>query len=158
MSGSSARWLIKRNCSASPRQLAWVFCSLVAVSFVIGAAFASRGLWLVLPFVGLEVGAMVLAFVLTARHATDAESIELVAGELRVQRWWAQRHSEWRLPLGWVRIEVEEIGRELGAQVRVEAVCGARRLELGRLLTTDRRRLLARELNAALAQARGGVA
>lgn len=157
MSGSSARWLIKRNCSVSPQQLAWVFCSLGAVSFVIGVAFASHGLWLVLPFVGLELGALVLAFVMTARHATDAESIELVDGELRVQRWQAQRSSEWRWPLAWVRIEVEETGREWGARVRVEAACGARRLELGSLLTTDRRRLLARELKAALAQARGGM-
>jgi uncharacterized membrane protein len=61
------------------------------------------------------------------------------------------------MPLAWVRIEVEETGRELGARVRVEAACGARRLELGRLLTTDRRRLLARELKAALAQARGAM-
>jgi uncharacterized membrane protein len=34
-------WLIKRNCSASPTQLAAVFGSLVAVSLVFGAAFAA---------------------------------------------------------------------------------------------------------------------
>jgi uncharacterized membrane protein len=39
-----ARWTIKRNCSATPRQLAWVFASLVAVSFVFGAGFAAFGL------------------------------------------------------------------------------------------------------------------
>jgi uncharacterized membrane protein len=48
-------WMIKRNCSASPQQLAMVFASLVAVSFAFGVAFAAQGLWLVLPLVGIEM-------------------------------------------------------------------------------------------------------
>jgi uncharacterized membrane protein len=155
---ASARWLIKRNCSASPGQLAWVFCSLVGLSFVVGVAFASRGLWMILPFVGLEVAAMALAYFMTARHAADLERIEIGDGALRVERREAQRCSAWSFPLAWVRIEVEETGRELGARVRVHAACGANRLELGRLLVTERRRVLARELKTALAQARAGVA
>jgi len=65
----SQTWLVKRNCSASPRQLALVFGSLVAVSFAFGAGFAAQGLWMVLPFVGLELVAVAAAFICYGRSA-----------------------------------------------------------------------------------------
>ena len=68
-------WLIKRNCSAGPRQLAMVFGSLVAVSFAFGLGFAAFGLWMVLPFVGLELIAVGAAFFCYGRHAADFERI-----------------------------------------------------------------------------------
>ena len=61
-------WLIKRNCSASPRQLAGVLVSVVVISFAFGVAFATQGLWMVLPFVGLEVLAVAAAFIFYGRQ------------------------------------------------------------------------------------------
>jgi len=48
-------WLIKRNCSAGPGQLAVVFGLLVAVSFAFRIGFAAFGLWMALPFVGIAI-------------------------------------------------------------------------------------------------------
>src|SRR5437868_14875252 len=48
-------WLMKRNCSLSPRQVGWFYLSIVCLSFAIALFFAWRGSWLVLPFAGLDL-------------------------------------------------------------------------------------------------------
>lgn len=75
-------WLIKRNCSAGPAQLAVVFGSLVAVSFAFGVGFAIFGLWMVLPFVGIELIAVGAAFLCYGWHAADFERIEIAPGAI----------------------------------------------------------------------------
>jgi len=149
----STAWLIKRNCSASPGQLAAVFASLVAVSFVFGVGFASQGLWMVLPFVGLELLAVAAAFVCYGRHAADYERIQLRDGQLVVERHEGSRRSQFAFGLPWVRVEVSERGADFGRRVRVELVSARQRVEVGRYLMDGRRSALAAELRGALARA-----
>lgn len=146
-------WLIKRNCSASPRQLAGVFGSLVALSFAFGAAFAAMGLWMVLPFVGLELVAVAVAFLCYGRHAADAERIELSGDRLTVERIEAERRRRWEFDRHRVRVEVEERGTGLGAMVRVRVASRGEQVEVGRHLLDDRRAEFARELRTALRDA-----
>lgn len=150
-------WVIKRNCSASPSQLAAVFGSLVAVSFAFGVAFAALGLWMVLPFVGLELAAVAAAFLCYGRHAADVERIELVADKLTVERIEAEQHRRWEFDPVRVRLEVEEQGRGLGATVRVRLASHGEQVEVGRYLLDARRAQLARELRAGLRGARAGL-
>lgn len=143
-------WLIKRNCSASPTQLAAVFGSLVAVSLAFGVVFAALGLWMVLPFVGLELVAVAAAFLCHARHAADAERIELADDRLTVERVEADRSRRWEFDPRRVRVEVEERGRGLGARVRVRLASRGERIEIGSHLLDEKRAALARELRTAL--------
>lgn len=144
-------WIIKRNCSASPRLLALVFASLVALSFMVGLAFAALGFWVVLPFVGLELLAVAVAFVAVGRHATDFERIEVGERQIEVERNEAARSTVLRLARPWARVELEGNGQAgWRATVRVYLAAGGERIEVGRLLTHDRRVELARELKVAL--------
>jgi uncharacterized membrane protein len=143
-------WVIKRNCSASPAQLAWVFGSIVAVSFAFGAAFAAQGLWLVLPFVGLETLAVAAAFICYGRRAADYERIEIGGGEIAVEQVEASRRTVRRLPSPWARVEVQRRGR--AGSVTVWLAAGAERIEVGRHLLDARRVQLAEELKGALAR------
>jgi uncharacterized membrane protein len=153
-----ATWLIKRNCSASPRLLAGVFASLVAVSFAFGATFAAEGLWMVLPFVGLEIVAVAAAFLCYGRHAADFERIELNDGVLTVERQEGGRSLEFKFDAPWVRVELEERGAGLGKRVRLALACKGQRIEIGRYLVDDRRSTLGREIRGALgAPARRGA-
>ena len=52
----------------SPAGLAKVFAALAAVVLAIGAGFAAAGAWLVLPFAGLEVLALIAAYLAYARR------------------------------------------------------------------------------------------
>ena len=150
MSDPAFRWTLKRNCSASPRQLACVFGSIVAVSFAFGAAFALHGQWLILPFVGLELLAVAAAFLCYGRHAADYERIELQDGELRGERQDGARVERERLALPWARVEIDEAGRGWMQRVRLYVVAPGARVEVGRHLPDQRRRGLARELGQAL--------
>jgi uncharacterized membrane protein len=133
--------------------LAVVFASLVAVSFTFGVAFATQGLWLVLPFVGLEIVAVAAAFLAYGRHAADFERIELRDDRLIVERHEGSRRSEYVFDLPWVRVDMEERSVDPGACVRVELVAARQRVEIGRYLVDVRRAALGREIRAALGSA-----
>ena len=53
----------------SPAGLATALGTLAALTLAIGAGFAMAGAWLVLPFAGLEVLMLVVAFFVCARRA-----------------------------------------------------------------------------------------
>ena len=59
---------LKRNCSISPAGLLCVYAALGSVSLAIGIGFAIQGAWLILPFAGLEVVALAVAFFVYARR------------------------------------------------------------------------------------------
>ena len=115
----------------SPQALLGVFAALAAVVLVIGGAFAAAGAWLVLPFAGLEVLALGVAFLLHARHAADYERIELEPGRVAIEVTEGARTT--RYELRGARVSMEhgrivlraakeemEIGRYLGAEARAE--------------------------------------
>ncbi|MGE5338052.1 MAG: DUF2244 domain-containing protein [Gemmatimonadota bacterium] len=145
----ATRWIIKRNCSASPRQLAAVFVSIVALSFVFGAAFAAHGLWMVLPFVGVELIALAVAFICYGMRAANFEVIELDAGRLRIEQFHGSRHSTWQLAAPRARIETKA---DAGApdRARLFVVTAHERIEIGTDLLGERRQRLGLELKQAL--------
>lgn len=135
--GSSQEFslLLKRNCSISPKGMILVFAVLSLVTLGIATGFALAGAWLVLPFAGLEVAALVTAFLLTARHAADYERIEFASERLRVEVAEGRRLQRHELKRGALRVrhaperarillrgsggDEIEIGRHLDAQARV---------------------------------------
>jgi uncharacterized membrane protein len=133
---------LKRNCSISPSGLAKVFAALSLVVLAIGAGFAAAGAWLVLPFAGLEVLLLGVAFTLYARHAADYERLELDAGRLRVEVADGARVA--RYELNGAKVSMEE-GRVMVRDARGQ-------LEVGRHLGAEARAELAAELKKKLIQ------
>ena len=68
VSGQNIDWMLKRNCSVTPAQLAWMYGALCVVSLAIGGFFWSLGAWFVLGFAGIELLAVGIAL-LVARCA-----------------------------------------------------------------------------------------
>ena len=153
----SNTWLIKRNCSAGPRQLALVFGSLVAVSFAFGVGFAAFGLYLVLPFVGIELLAVGAAFVCYGWHAADFERITIAPDLLLVEHVEGSQSSHWRFDPRVARVQVESSGHRWGQRVHVYLLAAGSKLELGRYLLDQRRSELANEISVSLMRARTGV-
>jgi len=125
--------ILKRNCSLSPAGLAGVFVALAAGVLAIGVAFAVAGAWLVLPFAGLEIAALIAAYLAYARRAADYERIELAAGRLTVEVTEAQKISRYEMEVRRARVCLEEdevvlhgageelqLGRHLDAARRAE--------------------------------------
>ena len=57
-------WLMKRNCSVSPRQFVLFYASLACFSLAIAALLMWRGVWLVMPFTGIELLVVGVALIL----------------------------------------------------------------------------------------------
>jgi len=143
--GRQQEWLLKRNCSIAPSQLAVLFGSLACVSLGIAAAFAFRGAWLVLPFACIEVLALGAAFVVYARHATDYERIVLREDCLLVETCQAARTKRDECSPHGARVEYSGTRREL-----IGLVVAGRRFEVGRLIPESERPRLARQLRRQL--------
>jgi uncharacterized membrane protein len=78
------RWQLARNCSIAPSQLGAIYASLCVIALGISMGFWWQGATLVAPFAALELTALAVAFLVYARHATDAEHIVLDATQLHV--------------------------------------------------------------------------
>ena len=75
----------RRNNSLSSTGRLLVFAFIFVVSVGIAAAFAYFGAWLILPFAGLEMLVLYLAFRYIERHAADCELIEIDGDRLALR-------------------------------------------------------------------------
>lgn len=137
-------WALCRNCSVTPAQLAWVFTGLGALSLAVAAFFWFQGAVLVLPFAALELLALGVAFLATARHATDGERISLHGGRLVVEVESAGRIHRSEFVADRVRVQ------PVRGHALVEVAGDGRSVRLGRFIRADLRPVLARELRRAL--------
>ncbi|MFC5462836.1 DUF2244 domain-containing protein [Massilia niabensis] len=123
-------WVLKRNCSLTPRQSGAVYALLCAASFSIALVFLLQGIWIVLAFALVEMLAVGLALLHYARHALDVERIALFDSCLVVERIDAGRRQEIRLdPLRLrvhapvpraqklIRLESRDVSVEVGSYV-----------------------------------------
>lgn len=138
-------WLMKRNCSLSPRQVGWFYLSIVCISFAIALLIAWWGYWLVLPFAGLDLIGLGIALLVYARHAVDYERVSLVGGKLVVETASAGKVSRQEFNPHWVRVESGESSRAL-----VTLRSGGRAVRVGKFLVPSARRKFAQELATAL--------
>ncbi len=144
--GSGFSLLLKRNCSISPSGLMWVYGSIAVVTMGIAAGFAALGAWVILPFAGIEILALGIAFTLNGRHAGDYEHIELGEGSVKVE----VRESDFvryhEFNTAWASVRVAGKGHSM----RVFLAESGRSLEIGRHLPTQGRLDLAGELTRRL--------
>jgi uncharacterized membrane protein len=148
VSGQSIHWFLKRNCSVTPSQLGWLYASLCVVSIGIGAAFWLIGARLVMPFTGLELAAVGVAFILYARHATDGEKIALQGGRLVVELENGGHYERTEFLPHQVRVEPQDSDRSL-----IEVSGQGRSVRVGRYVRPELRAALAREIRMALRSA-----
>jgi uncharacterized membrane protein len=137
----SVQWLLKRNCSATPRQVMGFYASLSLVSAIIGAFFWAQGATLVVPFASLEIIAVGLALLVYTRHAADSERISLRPGRLTVERTLGRHVERAEFAPAWVRVEPEHDERSL-----IELSGQGQRIAIGRFVRPELRRQLADEL------------
>jgi len=134
-------WLLRRNCSLSPRQCGVAFGAVGVVSGGIATVFATQGAWLVLPFAGIEILALAIAFVVYARHTGDFERIVLGPDRLLVEVVDGRRKARFEANPAWVRVEM---GQSAYARIRISE--RGETVEVGRLLAFEERVEFARDL------------
>jgi uncharacterized membrane protein len=143
----AACWVMRRNCSLSPRQLAGVYLSLCLLSGAIGLGFWWAGATVVIWFAGVEMLALAAALLVHARHATDREVVAIEDGRVRVELRDGSRVERASLDAAFACVRLDSGLVELAA--RGEAV------RVGRHLRPHRNARLAREIQMALRGHRG---
>src|SRR6202035_5716223 len=78
--------VLKPHRSLPPRGFAVLMLVLAGASFVISLVFVLNGAWPVMPFFGLDVALVFLAFRLSYRQARQTEALKLTEDSLTVDR------------------------------------------------------------------------
>lgn len=142
---TALQWLLRRNCSITPAQLALVYLSLCIVSVLIGGFFFMQGAPVVLAFAGLELLLVGVALTLFARHAGDRETLTLVGRSLHVEQRVGSHVERTDFAADWLHVE------PAGGQGSLVQLSGkGQRVRVGRFLRPELRGAFARELRHAL--------
>ena len=133
----------KPNCALTANQKKKVVLLLTVIPCIIAIGFAVIGLWLILPFMGLEIAALGFAFYYVNNHESDYESISIAGDSLVVERGGRQGVSQYELNPYWVKV----VRRELpNGELRLSLLSHGKQIEVGRYLTRKQREALADQL------------
>lgn len=138
-------WLLKRNCSLSPRQVGKAYGMMCAFVLAIALAFALQGIWFVFAFAVTEIVVLAWALLHYARHATDQEHVALSEGCLLIERIEAGALQQVRLDPYWTRIAVPSRTCSLIA-LESRGV----KIEIGAFVSQEEREKVAQELRREL--------
>lgn len=139
------QWVLRRNCSLTPGQLAIFYLSVCMVSLVIASGFALYGAPVVLWFAGLELVLLAAALLYYARHAADTDTVTLAGQVLTVEQATGNVCTEMRFRTPWVSVEPLH-----GDGSLVELSGQGQAVRIGRFLRPEARADFARELRSAL--------
>ena len=142
------QWVLRRNCSISPRHLALSYAGLCAVSMVIAVGFAWAGATAVLAFAGIELLLVGAALLVYARHACDGDTLTLAGQSLAVEQAQGSRVQRTEFRAQWVSVEPSH-----GEGSLVELSGEGQRICVARFVRPEMRAALAKELRAALRSA-----
>jgi len=134
----------RRNNSLSSAGRILVFAFLFIVSIGIACAFAALGAWMILPFAGLEMLGLLLAFYWVDRHAEDYERIAIAGDCLKVEHVEAGRTRSHEFNCCWAQLVASSSGARLALRSH------GRDVEIGRHMSDEQRLSLARELKRQL--------
>jgi len=144
---SGQSWLLKKNCSFTPKQVGLFYIAQSAFSLLVASIFLFQGVWLVFPFTFLELTVLAIALVIYAQHATDYEAITLKPNELIVETKYAGKNQAVSLNPSWVRL-----GRMLSKNKLIEIQYQGKVIEVGRFLHVSLRQDFLHELKKSLRQ------
>ncbi len=116
---------------------------LAIIPMLIGIGFSMIGAWLVLPFVGLEILALAMAFYYINLHEADYETITIDGDSLVVERCTAQQVSQDVVNPYWVKVLQQKLPN---GEVRLYLQSHGKEIEVGRYLTREQLELLAKQL------------
>ena len=146
--GTEYSVLAQRNNSLTPATRVLAFAAIALVCSGIAGAFALAGAPYVLPFAGVELAALALAFRWIERHAGDYERVTLRGDALEIEVGDAQRVDRRTFNLRWAQVTAD--GEGLAVRE-----CGSA-FAFGRLMTADERAQVARALRRQRGHAAAG--
>lgn len=145
--GGAAQFAVtaRRNNSLSSSGRFFVFGFILSVSVGIALGFTwIFGAWLILPFAGLEMIGLYLAFRYIDRHAADYECVAIHGDRLDIELLDGGCIRSFEFNCQWVQVV------DAGDGSRLALRSHGRELEIGRHMNEEQRLAMARELKREL--------
>lgn len=147
---STIRLELQRHLASTRRERFAVFAAIAGLSFAF-AFFLGWfvGAWMIVPFAGLEVGCLAIAFGWIERNSGDCDTIDIGELSVSVIRKRGVRCENFSFSRAWVQIDVEQDrqGRERGLRFRQSG----RSISFGEYLRGQEQRNAARQIKSVLA-------
>jgi uncharacterized membrane protein len=138
-------WLMKRNCSFSPKQVGLFYLSIVSFSLLVAGYFLLIGVWMIIIFTTIEILALTIALYVYSRHALDYEKITIVGKQLLVERSWGGRIEVNEFNTVWTKlIHKKDGGRDL------VLVSSAKELPIGYFVLANQQEQFEKDLGSYL--------
>jgi uncharacterized membrane protein len=147
---STIRLELQRHLASTRHERLSVFAAIAGLSFAF-ALFLGWfvGAWMIVPFAGLEVGCVAIAFWWIERKSEDRDTIEIGDSSVSVTRQRGARSESFLFSRAWVQIDIEQdrLGRERGLRFRQSG----RSISFGEYLHGQEQRNAARQIKSVLA-------
>ena len=144
-SGDRYRFVLSPNCSISWRELVAFYLLTCVVALAVGLFFTLQGLWLVLPFSGLEMLALGIGLYVTSRKVYRREVITLDPHCMRVEKGVRKVHQSWEFKTSWVRV-IDECPNDRSAGRMLTISGSGESVEIGNFLANSEKDALAFQL------------
>ncbi|HLQ85911.1 MAG TPA: DUF2244 domain-containing protein [Salinisphaeraceae bacterium] len=146
-SGPARRLVIAPNASLSVAYAQWFFVVMCAFGIIIGGILTWRGLWLVWPFVGLELGLLALGLYLSMRNNNYREVVSVYEDVIEVDAGRGRPERHWEFPRLLTQVQLEP-GQARNSPTRLLVTRYGKGCELGRCLTDEEREDVAARLRS----------
>jgi len=135
--------IIMRRHDAAHSSVKTVFLCLGTVTMSIAVGFAAYGLWLVLPYAGLECCALGMAYFWLKKQANDFEMIYLENDQIIIESSFSGTYQKVIFSRYWIQISVEQVRAN---RLKIFVGSHGNRLEVGRLLPSTKKRDLMNQI------------
>jgi uncharacterized membrane protein len=143
------RIILRPHPPSSWRVNLWIVALVASLSLSFAIGFALAGAWLILPFAGLEIGALYGLLYYVSLKTRVQEVIQFSDQQIRVQRGRRRPAQEWECQRFWCRLHVLA-PHHPWYRSQVCLRCHGEQVELGQFLSDRDKQALIRNLKAFL--------
>lgn len=141
--------MIRPNRSLTVRQAVQIYAVITLCCLGIAVFYAMHGYWPILPFAGLEVLVLGVAFYLTLRRSGMREVVSVQGEVVKVEKGRETPQESWECPRAWAQVRLER-PRIDWYPSRLAILFQGKQVEIGRFLNEMERQELAYELQQAI--------
>ena len=146
---SNCRFIIRPNCSLTWRGTMLFYGGVSVVAMTIAIMFALKGIWLILPFAGIELIALGACLYITSCKASECEVVHIQQDIVRVERGRFRPHHQVEFLRAWARVDLKT-HQQAWYPSRLTIRSMGKEVEIGARLNEEERLQLARELRQRL--------
>lgn len=136
-------FISKRNSSLTAQGRVKLFFLLAIIPILVGIGFTIMGLWVVFPFVGLELFGLAYAFYIMNCHADDYESIVIDNDKLTIEKHRRMSTKQFVLNAIWAQVVLSQAPN---GHLHLYLRSHGKDIEVGQYMDNEQRTELAAQL------------